>query len=415
MTPLARPALPCLRSRRRSSVPAQPRIRMPSPSPLHAVSRATLAAALACLSSACTDSGDGGGGGRGAWKTGQEWRLVQEARIGSAGEDGPGAFGNVIEVAIDPMGRIWVADALRHQIQVFDARGEHVRSVGRKGAGPGEFGGISGMAWAPDGTLWVLDDGNARFALYDTAGTLLRTRVRDSNTTVSPWPGRLDRRARLYDVAADVQPDATFRHVVVRFDSAGLPRDTFRLPEFRPEVFSITRGDSQNRRITEVSVPFTGNQQWAIDQEGYVWIANTARYRLERHAFGGGVERVVERRTPGVPVTREERDRMLENYRDFTRQGGRIDVSRIPDHHPAMNGFLFDDAGHLWVSVVTSPREGRALDVFDPIGRFLGRVALPAPQRTALRAVRGDRMALVFRDSLDVPTVIVMRIHKPRG
>lgn len=321
----------------------------------------------------------------------------------------------MVEVTIDGMGRAWVADTHRHQIHVFDARGNHVRSIGRKGAGPADFANIAGMAWAPDNRVWVLDAGNARFAVYDTAGKLVGTRPRNSIITTSPWPGGFDQQGRLYDVGAEVQNDLSILPLIIRADSSERQLDTFRLPAFQEEFFSITSGDRRNRRITQVAVPFTGRQAWGIDREGYVWIANTARYRLERHAFSGGVDRVVERRIAGVPVTRQERDQMLENYRHFVQQGGKIDVSRIPDRHPAMNGFLFDDAGNLWVSAVTAPREGRALDVFDPDGTFRGRVMLPLPQRTALRAVRGNRMALIFRDSLDVQTVILMRIQKPRG
>jgi sugar lactone lactonase YvrE len=291
--------------------------------------------------------------------------------------------------------------------------GTRFKAIGRKGAGPAEFGNISGMAWAPDGRLWVLDGGNSRFAVYDTSGNLLSTRPRNSIITMSPWPGRFDDNGQMYDLAGEIKPDASVLPLIVRLDSAGQPRDTFRLPKFQPEVFSITGGTRTNQTITEVGVPFTGRQAWSIDPQGNVWVANTARYRIERHVFGGGVDRVVERKPRPVPVTRADRDQALAGYADFTRRGGKMDVSRIPDHHPEMINFFFDDGGNLWVSPATSPREGRALDVFDPNGRYLGRVALPVPQRTSLRAVRGDRMVLITRDSLDVQTVIVMRIRKP--
>ncbi|HEX6367507.1 MAG TPA: 6-bladed beta-propeller [Longimicrobium sp.] len=318
-----------------------------------------------------------------------------------------------MDVTLDPMGRAWVADAHRFQIQVFDATGKHVRSIGRKGGGPEEFGAISGMAWGPNDQLWVLDGANARFAVYDTAGKLVNTRPRNSIITISPWPGRFDQHGRMYDVAAVPRPDGSITSFIVRSDSAGQAQDTFHLPEFRPEVFSITQGDRQNQRTTQVGVPFTGRQAWTIDPEGYVWIANTGHYRIERHAFGSGIERVIERNPPLIPVTPAERGQMMENYRRYTEQGIKIDLSRIPGHHPPLSSFLFDDAGNMWASPMTSPDEGRALDVFDSKALYLGRVQLPVTQRTALKAVRGDRMVLVARDSLDVQTVIVMRIKKP--
>lgn len=350
---------------------------------------------------------------RGVWTSGREWHVVEEVRIGSSDGAGPDAFADVIDVTLDPLGRVWVADAQRYQIQVFDASGTHLRSIGRKGAGPGEFGNISGMAWSPDGRLWVLDGGNSRFAVYDTAGNLLSTRSRSSIITTSPWPGRFDRQGMLYDLDARPRPNGAIIPLIVRSDSTGQHRDTLVLPEYHPEVFSITQGDERNQRTTQVGVPFTGRQAWTIDPQGFVWIANTAQYRIERHGFDGTVERVIKRNPAPVVVTRAERDQMLENYRHYTERGIKIDLARIPDHHPPLTSFLFDDSGNLWVNLASRPGEGRMLDVFDPEGRYLGRVRLPVPQRTALRAIRGNRMALVTRDSLDVPTVVVMRLQKP--
>ena len=350
---------------------------------------------------------------RGAWRDGQEWRLEEETRVGVEEGDGPDVFGNVVDVEIDPAGRVWIADAQQHQIRVFGRGGRHVRSIGRKGAGPEEFGGISGMAFAPDGKLWVLDGGNARFAVYDTAGTLLATHPRSSVMTTTPWPGGFDQQGRLYDVMGRVERNGSVSPLVVRFDAAVQPRDTFALPAFQEEVFEITRGDMRNRTVSQVNVPFTGSQRWGLDPQGFVWVANTAHYRIERHRFSGGVERAAERRQTLVPVTRQERDRMLESYQEFIRQGGRVDLSRIPDHHPALTRFLFDDAGHLWVSPITPESEGRVLDVFELSGRYLGRVAYPAPRRSAPYTIRGGQMAVVARDSLDVQTVIVMRVVKP--
>lgn len=372
------------------------------------------------LAAGCEERHGGAGNGpqqgtqgaeRGAWGPARGWRLVEVARIGS--EAGPDEFGSVVDVALDAAGRVWVADGQKQQIRVFDENGIYVRSIGRKGGGPGEFANISGMEWAPDGRLWVLDGGNARFVVYDSAGRLVATHSRNSMVTTTPWPGRFDRQSRLYDVTGTIRPDASIGTAVVRFSTAGQALDTFHVPRFEPEVFRITRGNAQNRAVTEVVVPFTGTQIWQVDPQGNVWLANTARYRLERHQFRGGVTQIVERAHEPIRVSRAERARMLENYRGFERQGGRIDPGRIPDTYPALNGFLFDDDGNLWVSPTSTVRDGRVLHVIDSDGRYLGPIAFPAPALASVKTIRGSRLAAVARDSLDVQSVIVMRIEKP--
>jgi len=351
---------------------------------------------------------------RGAWLPGREWRLVPEATIGSVDQDGY-EFGNVVGVALDPLGRVWVADGKQSVLRVFDAGGKLVRTVGRKGRGPNEFLSISGMTFDPSGRLWVVDGGNARYTVYDTAGKLVKTASRSANMSATPWPGRFDDEGRLYDVSGTLAPDGSIVTYIVRLDSALQPADTFAVPPFDEEVFQIVRGDARNRTTEQVAVPFTGMQTWKIDPQGFVWIANTARYRMERHNFGGGVRQVVEHATEPVRVTREDRERMLEGYQGFIGRGGKIDMARVPKTHAVLNTFMFDDTGHLWSSPVTSAREGRALDVFELNGRFLGRVPLPTGMRSSPRAIRGDRMVVVATDSLDVQSVVLLRIVKPGG
>ncbi|HLL45922.1 MAG TPA: 6-bladed beta-propeller, partial [Longimicrobiaceae bacterium] len=100
----------------------------------------------------------------GTWKPGEEWKLVEELRIGSAEAEGPELFGDVAALEVDRAGRIYVLEPQAKEIRVFDARGAHVRTFGRKGGGPGEFEQPAGLMWDPDGRLWVVDQQNARFS-----------------------------------------------------------------------------------------------------------------------------------------------------------------------------------------------------------------------------------------------------------
>jgi hypothetical protein len=382
---------------------------MPFASPVCATTRCLLvAAALVCLS-ACGGDGDLEAGG--AWQPGQEWRLTSQTTIGSPDGEGPDVFAQIVDVELDAMGRVWVADGQQHQIQVFDSTGAHVRSIGRKGGGPEEFNGIAGMDWAADGTLWVLDGGNMRFAVYDTAGRFITTHRRDVNITVTPWPLGFDSRGNLYDRASVTSHDDQEVRLV-RFGPGLQPRDTFRVPPFKAPVFEVVREQGGNRSISQVNVPFSPDQQWRIDPEGFVWVAVTDRYRLTRFRFDGTVDRIVERPAQPRPVTAEQRQKILDNYRGFQQSGGKIDESRIPRRHPVIMHFFVADDGHLWV--VPFRGGGPVIDVFGPDSRYLGEVALAAPlQPSPAPAIRGDRMAGVVRNADGVESVQLLRIEKP--
>jgi hypothetical protein len=349
----------------------------------------------------------------GAWAPGQAWRVTEAARIGDSGEDGPASFARIVDVAVDGMGRVWVADAQQHEIRVFGPDGRHVRSFGRRGGGPGEFLGIAGMDWGPGGNLWVLDGGNARFAVYDTAGKLIAMHRRDVNVVTSPWPLGFDAQGRLYDLAS-VTAAGNGPEEIVRFGAGLQPQDTFRLPAFELPVFEVVskQGNTIHRR--QEVVPFAGTQEWHIDPQGFVWVGVTDRYRIERHRFDGTVDRVVERDAKPQPVTRELRRRVLAGYRDFERQGGRVDVSRIPRTLTVFRDFFFDDAANLWVMFTSRRDETPGADVFDGAGRYLGRVDLPLRLMSSpAPVVRGDRMVGVVQDDDLVESVVVLRIEKP--
>jgi hypothetical protein len=381
-------------------------------SALQSTVRAGTAAALACLSAACAGDGDGHDAQRGTWNAGEEWRLIEQARIGSVDGAGPDVFASIVDLELDPMGRAWIADGQQNQIRVFDSAGTHVRTIGREGGGPEEFNGISGMDWSADGTLWVLDGGNRRFAVYDTAGRLITTHRRDVNVTVTPWRLGFDSRGNLYDhasVASHDDPDEK----VVRFTPALQPRDTFLVPPFEPSVFEVVREQGGgNRSINRVNVPFSASRQWCIDPEGFIWVTVTDRYRLTRYRFDGTIDRIVERPVQPVPVTAEQRQKLLDHYRGFQQGGGRIDASRIPKTHPVIMHFFVADDGHLWVTPFRG--KGPLMDIFGPDSRYLGQVSLPRPlQPSPAPAVRGDRMAAVVVDGDGVESVQLLRIEKP--
>jgi hypothetical protein len=335
-------------------------------------------------------------------------------RIRATDERGPAAFGMVVDVAIDPLCRVWVADGLDQKLTVFGADGRFVRSIGRKGSGPAEFRGIAGFAWAPDGTLWVLDAGNSRFAVFDTAGRLRETHPRTASITVTPWPGGFDRRGRLADLASQRRMGAQTFTTLVRIDPGG-ERDTLSLPPIEELDFGeITGGSPANRTVKRAPVPFTPMRIWAMDPEGYAWVAVTDRYRVERRRFDGSIERTLELDHPPRRVSSADKERILRSYRWFEDAGGRLDADRIPDWHPQLQSLFFDDEGHLWIAPTYVNREAPRLDVFDVDGTFLGQVQAPAPLLTTPSpAFRAGWVAAVVRGADGDDSILLMRLRKP--
>jgi len=98
-----------------------------------------------------------------------QMQITELRRIGSL--DGEDALGFVRAMAVAGS-RVYAADAASSVLKVFDARGELVRSIGRRGAGPGEFRQLAGVG-THEGSIWAFDPSLRRLTFFDSAGKVV--------------------------------------------------------------------------------------------------------------------------------------------------------------------------------------------------------------------------------------------------
>jgi DNA-binding beta-propeller fold protein YncE len=98
--------------------------------------------------------------------------LVFVRTLGAYG-NGPGQFAFPRGVAVDPVGRIFVADTGNHRVQRFDAAGVFLNEFGGLGFEPGRFHGPRDLAIGETLDLLVLDGENQRVVRYDLDGNLV--------------------------------------------------------------------------------------------------------------------------------------------------------------------------------------------------------------------------------------------------
>jgi hypothetical protein len=84
--------------------------------------------------------------------------------------DGPGAIGEVTDVAVFADGRLAVLDRQAGDIKVFAGDGSMLGVVGREGGGPGEFNWPTAIVVTAEGYLLVLDPGNRRSSRFSVQG-----------------------------------------------------------------------------------------------------------------------------------------------------------------------------------------------------------------------------------------------------
>lgn len=344
----------------------------------------------------------------GVWDSASTWRLTEEVRIGSLEGDGPEVFGSVAGLAVDDLGRIHVLDRQAKEVRVFGPDGAHVRTFGREGEGPGELGDPIGLVRGPEGRLWVVDPSNNRYSVFDTAGVYVTSHRRQLGGYGVPWNGGFDDRGRLLEGTVASGEDG-LRRIFVRFDTAFSTADTLEIPPYEGESFDLERENS----YMSAAVPYTGSRVTTLDPRGTVWTGVNEDYAFAHVSLANDTMRVVRKDFEPARVTSEDREEALERLDWFRNQGGEVDPSRIPDTKPAYRWLAVEPDGHVWVAPVVEDADvGSMLDVFDPEGRYLGRVDVPVSLAGSALVFRNDRIYGLATDELDVTYVVRLRVER---
>jgi hypothetical protein len=361
---------------------------------------------------------------RGLWTDSSAWRLVPELQVGEAEGDAATTFGSVSGLAVDGAGRIYVLDRQANELRIFDARGAHIRTVGRGGGGPGEYTSANGLLWLSPDTLVVVDQQGARYSILTADGNFVRSVPRHIASFSWAFSGGTSG-DRIYEIGSLGQGKDR-RPVLLGTSLAGAggaaggggpargpASDTIPLP--RPEgpdyqSFEVHNGSS----MMMMGVPFTPTAVYFLDSRGGIWQGNGSQFRLVRSTLAADTTAEIRLDAAPVPVTPAEiREWESSPSIDrFKQMGGRVDESRIPRVKPFFSALYVDPDGYLWVSVPGGPKVV-AFALFDPTGRYLGRLQATGLARDVVPpVVRNGRLYLVGSDETDVQRVYVYRIEK---
>lgn len=355
-----------------------------------------------------------------SWTNTAEWTLEEDLRIWGPPPDG--YLGRVIAVAADSRDNIYILDSTTQEIQVFDADGGFLRTLGGQGEGPGEFREALGPAIARGDTLWVADGRAPRYSIYAPDGTFIGTRVRrlpsgllTERCTIAPdgsymeWWTRLPR----VEMSDDISDNDLRHHHPIRVSTDGEKQDTLPYLEFTRTLADLPSVGSRR------PVFFGPSLKRALGCRDDVWFAPSSEYRVYRRTLAGDTTVVFT--LEGVrPAAVDEADRdevraPWERYPELNPALMEDHLRALPEHKPVIAGLFVDGAGHVFVVPETSRVDaGTVIDVFREDGVFLGRVAVPEGVRIDLSVpgvVHATANYILFKGEDDAGTPYVTRLR----
>jgi hypothetical protein len=236
---------------------------------------------------------------------------------------------------------------------------------------------------------------------------------------LGPWPGNISAEGILYDVDTEwepgrrgsLDPDAYTSFIVgIEIGDDELTElGRFEYPP-SPDPVTFEAGGL-------FVVPFTSWPFLRVGPAGWIWHADSGEPWVYRRGLTDDSERRFGRDLPSVPVTEADRaavaaEPWLSRLRDAPPGVLAAYLRMIPDTKTHLQGFFFDDADRVWI-VHTNPdpqSERLTVDVYDSSSEWVGRAEVAVALEPMPR-VRGDLLAGVVRDELDVESVVLFRLR----
>jgi len=365
------------------------------------------------------------------WRTGEEWTVTEELKIGSIAGEPEYQFGQLAFMDVATDGTIYAMDMQAQEVRAFDAQGMYLRTIGGPGGGPGEIG--PGAMFVFDdghGGLIVPDLGNQRVSRYTQAGEPLGNfPINIAAGAPARWAvdsaGHIMAQLRglnLPGMAALEDGDP-----IVVYDTTGAVVDTVAMlpkgqtaPGISEEQLSI--------------VLFSPEPLWDLRDDGTIYYAMNNEYRIFVRNHDGGLTRIIEKDAVKKPVEDADKEAILsllrEQYQQFGVPPAQIEQIMtgigFADFYPVFAQLFVGPDETLWVQRIRSARDmaegseeevefdpqnigSPEWDVFNSDGQYLGVVTLP--DRFAPVNVENDQLYGVWRDELDVQYIMRLRVE----
>jgi hypothetical protein len=336
-------------------------------------------------------------------------------------------------------GRLVVANAGSHELRIYGADGQFLRSGGREGDGPGEFRDLWVHRILAGDTIVAWDRIARRLQYFGPEGGFVR-----STSTVAAPSAEFAGRSEMQDFLEDGR--------LIVFIPSTLP-PTMDVPERQPLLVALHRIDEGEWDSIRVlpgptmllsRVSFGGETM--VESKGYAFggypvaagagatlaVADNAHFRVEMFDPDGRLVSILSASVPDILVTDDVLEAQVEHLvahagvtgSDLARYRERMEESVRTNHAPvlpAIRAIFVDADERIWVERFDVPGSGPSRwEVFERDGTWIGRVEMPEGFARGRRAwaswapgfsVAGGRLAGVWTDPVTgVETVRVYRV-----
>lgn len=356
------------------------------------------------------------------WSPTAGWSISDTplVKVGGDAIEPAYSFAGIRGGVLLPGGGFAVGNASPPSLRIYDSVGNIAVSVSRPGRRVGEFERVGWVRAYRGDSLLLYDNLNARVLLFDRKGRYGRQlALRADDPAVLPFlaAGFADGSFLSYErrvVNPDSLPEGLYQDTLLylRRDPDGVVVDT--LGWFPGNQMFVGRPGGS---LALVPLPFGRSPALVAGDQRFL-VATGERYEIRSYDEQGHLRRIVRLPTRGDSVTAEAIARVRsERLADAARKGATIrrtlgalyHAMPWPSREAPLSDLMLDSGENLWAREHADPGPERWA-VFDPAGRLLGRLTLPAG--LTVLAIGADRILASTTDPSGREFVLVYRLKR---
>lgn len=289
-------------------------------------------------------------------------------------------FYRINSIAVDQEGNIFVTDEGEKHIQVYNAEGEYLRTIGQVGEGPGELGRPTEIFIAGNDEIVITDPKKRQLHFFSVDGNYL-----GSKKFKDVYPLQIAR-------------DSHENYYTMNFVRApGSKAGYFELLKLNSDleiVSSLVKAEisSEAKKNEFDQIP-----EFAVRDDANLILGYPASYTFNILDPDGKVTRIIRKKYDLIEIPDEVRKKAKEeNHLAY----------ELPKYMRPFRDFFLDDTGRLFV---LTPGENVAemiynCEVFNPEGRFLGSFPIKLSIIVKITVIQ-DKLYMVDEDSEGNPCV----------
>jgi len=278
------------------------------------------------------------------------FKMEEDLRIGEKTGEEEYLFSYPRGIVVDNKMNIYVLDQNLRHIQVYNANGSYIQTIGRKGQGPGELSNPLSIHMTTDQEILICDPGNQRLNYYSLNGKFIRhVPIKLSGFYIIEC---IDSQTNIYSLIVNVMSmnlelnkyDKNL-NLLQSFGACSIPSPKSFNP-FSPKYIVETRDDDS------------------------VVIGLQSDYELKIYSSMGELIRIIRKKYSPVILSEKDIEEEKKNWenRNFI----------FPKYHNPFSTFSIDSDGRIFVKTheESEEPEKNMYDVFDAEGVFIAKVEM---------------------------------------